>query len=87
MKSTSIMIREEEEEQKMGLLSKKDSDEHGYGSSPLDMLAEAACFIAGQKTKEEILVPPKKRFSNFNFLNDMSAGPSNMSATPVSIQY
>ncbi|KAH0980322.1 hypothetical protein GBA52_007499 [Prunus armeniaca] len=56
MKSTSIMIREEEEEQKMGLLSKKDSDdEHGYGWSPLDTLAEAACFIAGQKTKEEIL--------------------------------
>ncbi|KAI5345490.1 hypothetical protein L3X38_013367 [Prunus dulcis] len=82
MKSTSIMIREKEEEQKMGLLRKKDSDEHGYGSSPLDTLAEAACFIAGQKTKEEILVPPKKRFSNFNFLNDMSAGPSNMSTTP-----
>ncbi|ONI22942.1 hypothetical protein PRUPE_2G159700 [Prunus persica] len=82
MKSTSIMIREKEKEQKMGLLRKKDSDEHGYGSSPLDTLAEAACFIAGQKTKEEILVPPKKRFSNFNFLNDMSAGPSNMSTTP-----
>ncbi|XP_021817057.1 uncharacterized protein LOC110759316 [Prunus avium] len=82
MKSTSIMIREEEEEQKMGLLSKKDSDEHGNGSSPLNTLAEAACFIAAQKTKEEILVPPKKRFSNFNFLNDMSAGPSNMSTTP-----
>ncbi|PQM32661.1 hypothetical protein Pyn_28677 [Prunus yedoensis var. nudiflora] len=76
------MIREEEEEQKMGLLSEKDSDEHGNGSSPLNTLAEAACFIAAQKTKEEILVPPKKRFSNFNFLNDMSAGPSNMSTTP-----